>query len=117
MGGKFAMSERIASEVISRRRALSFLGLAALALGVPATVLRVSEAQQPTPEARGQTGAPTAVAQTGEPTTVGQSAGMERRQARRAGRRERRAGRRERRQERRTGRRERRQERRSPGAT
>jgi hypothetical protein len=113
------MSERIASEVISRRRALSFLGLAALALGVPATVLRVSdaEAQQPTPEARGQTGAPTAVAQTGEPTTVGQTAGMERRQARRAGRRERRAGRRERRQERRTGRRERRQERRSPGAT
>ena len=45
------MSEKITSEVISRRRALSFLGLAALSLAVPPVVLTMSDAvaQQPTP--------------------------------------------------------------------
>ena len=85
------MSEKITSEVISRRRAL--LGMAALALAVPTTVLTVSHAEA-------------------------QTAGMERRHERRAGRHERRherrTGRHERRQERRTGRHERREERRSP---
>jgi hypothetical protein len=40
------MSEKIKSEVISRRRALSLLGLAAaLSLTVPPTVLMVSDAE------------------------------------------------------------------------
>jgi len=45
------MSEKIKSEVISRRSALSLLGLAALGLAVPTTVLTVSnaEAQQAAP--------------------------------------------------------------------
>jgi hypothetical protein len=65
------MSEKIKSEMISRRRAVSLLGVAAaLALAAPATVLMVSDAEA-------------------------QTAGMERRQARRTGRRERRETRRE----------------------
>ena len=76
------MIEKINSEMISRRRAFSLVGLAAaLGVAVPTAVLTVSDAE-------------------------GQTAGMERRQ-------ERRAGRHERRQERRTGRHERREERRS----
>ena len=76
------MSEKLNSEMISRRRACSLLGLVvALGFAVPtATVLTMSDAEA-------------------------QTAGMERRQ-------ERRTGRTERRQERRTGRTERRQERR-----
>ena len=95
------MSEQIKSGMISRRTALSLLGLASLSLAVPATMLTTSnaEAQQPA--------APT-VAPTVAPT------GTERRQERRTGRaerrQERREGRTERRQERRTGRTERRQE-------
>ena len=98
-----SMSEQIKSRMISRRTALSLLGLASLSLAVPATMLTTSnaEAQQPA--------APT-VAPTVAPT------GTERRQERRTGRterrQERREGRTERRQERRTGRTERRQERR-----
>ena len=67
------MNREIKSEVISRRSALSLLGLAALGLAVPATVLTVSnaEAQQPA--------APTAPA--AAPMT-----GTERRQERRTGR-------------------------------
>ena len=65
------MSEKIKSEVISRRRAVSLLGIAAsLVLATPATVLTVSDAEA-------------------------QTAGMTRRQARREGRRERRETRRE----------------------
>jgi hypothetical protein len=76
------MGEEINSEMISRRRVFSLLGLAAaLGLAVPTAVLTVSDAEA-------------------------QTVGMERRQARRAGRHERR-------QERRTGRTERRQERRT----
>lgn len=75
------MIEKIKSEMLSRRKAFSLLGLAvALGMAVPAAVLTVSDAEA-------------------------QTAGMERRQQRRAGRHERR-------QERRTGRTERRQHRR-----
>jgi len=93
-------------EVISRRKVLSLLGFAALAM--PCTVLTPSyaEAQQPpTPPSSGQPG-----------VQSGPQTGTERRQERRTGRaerrQERRAGRAERRQERRTGRTERREERR-----
>ena len=80
------MSEKIASELISRRRAFSLLGLAAaLGFALPTTVLTVSDAEA-------------------------QTAGSERRQERRTGRKERReerrTGRKERREERRTGRKE-----------
>jgi hypothetical protein len=53
-----SMSEKIASAVISRRRALSLMGLAALSLAVPPTVLMVSdaEAQQTTPPSAPETG-------------------------------------------------------------
>ena len=65
------MIEKLKSEVISRRRAVSLLGIAAaLVLATPATVLTVSDAEA-------------------------QTAGMTRRQARREGRRERRETRRE----------------------
>ena len=102
------MSEQIKSRMISRRTALSLLGLASLSLAVPATMLTASnaEAQQP-------------AAPTGTPTVA--PTGTERRQERRTGRterrQERREGRTERRQERRTGRTERRQERRGTGTT
>jgi hypothetical protein len=76
------MSEKIKSEMISRRRAFSLLGLAALGLAVPPTVLTVSDAEA-------------------------QTAGMLRRQERRTGRHmrreERRTGRHMRREHRRTG--------------
>ena len=62
--------EKITSEVISRRRAPPLLGMAALALAVPTTVLTVLDAEA-------------------------QTAGMERRQERRAGRHERRQERRQ----------------------
>jgi hypothetical protein len=75
------MSEKIKSEMMSRRRVFSLLGLAAaLGFAAPTTVLTVSDAEA-------------------------QTAGMERRQERRGGRterrQERRTGRTERRQERR----------------
>ena len=77
------MSEQSKSEMISRRRALSLLGIAAaLGLAVPPAVLTVSDAEA-------------------------QTAGMQRRAARRAARRkrreERRMGRQKRREKRRTG--------------
>ena len=104
------MSEKITSEVISRRGALSLLGLAALSLAVPSAVLTVSdaEAQQPAAPPTGASTTPPGAAPTG----------TERRQERRKGRterrQERRKGRTERRQARRKGRKVRRQERRSP---
>ena len=88
------MSEK--SEMISRRKMLSLLGLGALSLAVPGTLLTVSdaEAQQTAPQAPAST--PTA------PQT-----GTERRQARRTRRVSRRAarrkGRKDRRDLRRTG--------------
>jgi hypothetical protein len=74
------MSEEIKSEMISRRRAFSLLGLAALCLAVPATILTVSDAEA-------------------------QTVGMTRRAARRAGRHMRREERRRRRHVRREHRR------------
>ena len=102
------MSEIIKPEVISRRRALSLLGLAAaFGLAVPPTMLTVSDA-----EAQYTTTAP------GAPAAAPQT-GTQRRHERRAGRHERRherrAGRHERREERRTGRHERREERHTTG--
>jgi hypothetical protein len=87
------MSEMIKSEEISRRKALSLLGLvAAFNLAASSTLLTVSEAEA-------------------------QTVGMERRHERRTGRterrQERRTGRTERREARRTGRTERREERRN----
>jgi len=47
------MSEKIKSEVISRRRALSLLGLAAaLGLAVPSTMATVSDAEAEEPGAK-----------------------------------------------------------------
>ena len=94
------MSAIIKSEMISRRKALSLMGLAAaFGLAAAPTVLTVSDAEAQT------AAAPTAA----PPTAAAPTAGMERRQ-------ERRSARHERRQERRTGRHERREVRRT-GAT
>jgi hypothetical protein len=91
------MSSIIKSEMISRRKALSLMGLAAaFGLAAAPTVLTVSDAEAQT------AAAPTAAA----PAATAPTAGMERRQQRRAGRHERR-------QERRTARHDRRQERRT----
>jgi hypothetical protein len=69
------MSEKVRYEVISRRRALSLMGLAALSFAVPPALLRVSDAKaQP---ASPPAGSPPAGAQTGTQT------GTERRQERR----------------------------------
>ena len=87
------MSALIKSETISRRKALSLMGLAAaFGLAAAATVLTV-------PDAEAQTAAaPTAAA----PTAAAPTAGMERRAARHERRQERRTARHWR-QERRTG--------------
>jgi hypothetical protein len=87
------MSAIIKSETISRRKALSLMGLAAaFGLAAAPTVLTVSDAEAQIAAA---------------PTAAAPTAGMERRQERRAGRHERRevrrAGRHERREVRRTG--------------
>jgi hypothetical protein len=102
------MSAIIRSEMISRRKALSLMGLAAaFGLAAAATVLTV-------PDAEAQTAAaPTAAA----PTAAAPTAGMERRAARHERRQERRMARTERRQERRTGRHERREVRRTGTTT
>jgi len=90
--GVMDMSEIITSDLISRRRALSLVGWAAiLSLAAPAAVLTASHAGAQTPAT--------------PPPTTG-TPGMERRKARRTGRDERR-------DERRTGRTERREERRN----
>ena len=72
---------KLNSEVISRRKALSLLGLATLALTVPATVLTVSDAEA-------QQAAP------GTAPSTAPETGTERRQKRRTGRTKRRTGRR-----------------------
>jgi hypothetical protein len=101
------MSAIIKSEMISRRKALSLMGLAAaFGLAAAPTVLTVSDAEAQTAAA---------------PTAAAPTAGMERRQERRAARHERRQERRmartERRQERRAGRHERREVRRTGTTT
>ena len=83
------MKQEIKMEMISRRKALSLLGLGA-ALG-----FTLSSALEPL-EADAQEAAPTAAAPSG-------THGMQRRQGRRSGRHERRHGRQEHRHERRTG--------------
>ena len=87
------MSEKL----ISRRGAFSLLGLAA-ALALPTTVLMTSDAEaqaQPTPAAPAPAApAPTAPAPTAAAPTAPATSGMNRRQARRAGRHERREARR-----------------------
>ena len=90
------MTEKSETEMMSRRRAFSILGLAALSMAMSPTVLTVSdaEAQQPS----------TQTPQTGTTTTP--QTGTQRRE-------ERRKERTERRQERRTARTERRQARRT----
>lgn len=98
------MSEKIKSEMISRRRAFSLLGLAALGFALPAEVLTASDAE---------------AQQTGAPAPSSPETGTERRQERRTHRTERRQERRiertERRKKRRTGRHERRKKRRGAG--
>jgi|SRR6476469_1838982 hypothetical protein len=97
------MSVITKSEMISRRKALSLMGLAAaFGLAAAATVLTV-------PDAEAQTAA--------APTAAAPTAGMERRAARHERRQERRMARTERRQERRTGRHERREVRRTGTTT
>jgi hypothetical protein len=108
--GSLDVTERNQTEMISRRRVFSILGLAALTAALAPTVLTVSdaEAQQPsttTPQNP----------QTGTKTTS--ETGTERRQGRRSARtqrrQERRTARTNRRQERRNARMERRHERRT----
>jgi len=94
------MSEVITLDLISRRRALSLMGWAAvLGLAAPAVVLTASDARAQTPATPTPATPATPAPATGTP-------GMERRK-------ERRTGRDERRTERRTGRTERREERRN----
>jgi len=72
---------KLNSEVFSRRKALSLLGLATLGLTVPATVLTLSDAEA-------QQAAP------GTAPSTAPETGTERRQERRTGRTRRRTGRR-----------------------
>jgi len=97
------MSEKL----ISRRGAFTLLGLgAALGFAVPTTALMTSDAEaQAQPIAPAPTGpAPTGPAPTGPAPTAPATSGMNRRQARRAGRHERREARRNARQMRREAR-------------
>ena len=97
------MSETIKSEVISRRKALSLMGLAAvLGLAAATTVLTVSDADAQNTQAGEKAGE----------KTVERVTGTERRHERREGHHERRHERREGRHERRHGQREGRHERR-----
>src|SRR6202041_2831963 len=97
------MSAVIKSEMISRRKALSLMGLAAaFGLAAAPAVLTVSDAEAQTAAA---------------PTAAAPTAGVQRRAARHERRQERRMARTERRQGRRTARTERRQERRTGTAT
>jgi hypothetical protein len=98
------MSEKIKSQMISRREAFSLLGLAAaLGFALPAEVLTASDA-----EAQAQTTAPAPPGGTTAPAPSGGTVGMQRRHARRTARHERRHARR-------TGRHERREKRRGGG--
>ena len=102
-GGDFLEVSNMSEKPISRRGAFSLLGLAA-ALALPTTVLMTSDAEaqaQPSPAAP----APAAPAPTAAAPTAPATSGMNRRQARRAGRHERREARRNARHERREARR------------
>jgi hypothetical protein len=95
--GRFKVAERNETEMISRRKAFSFLGLAALGLAAAPTLLMTSEGAE---------------AQTTQFPQTGTERRQERRGARQERRQERRTYRTERRTERRTNRTERRTERR-----
>jgi hypothetical protein len=99
------VTETTEMEVISRRRAFSILGLAALSLAMAPTVLTVSDAEAQQPSTTPQTGTATT------PQT-GAGRRQERRRERTEQRQERRTARTERRQKRRAARTERRNERR-----
>ena len=90
------MSEKIKYEMVSRRMALSLLGLGALSLAVPGTLLVMSDAE-----------AQQAVPTSPPPASSAPQTGTERRQERRTSRVKRRTarrkGRKERRDVRRTG--------------
>ena len=91
-GGDFLEVSNMSEKLISRRGAFSLLGLAA-ALALPTTVLMTSDAEaqaQPSPAAP----APAAPAPTAAAPSAPATSGMNRRQARRAGRHERREARR-----------------------
>jgi hypothetical protein len=81
-------NKEIKSEVISRRNALSLLGLAALSLAVPTVVLTVSEAEAQQPAAPGAPMTGTERRQERHTRRVGRR--VYRRNARRKGRQERR---------------------------
>ena len=91
------MSEKTQTEILSRRKLFSILGLATLALAAPPTVLMVStaEAQAPSTPPTPQTGA-TAAPQTGRQgrRLARRQARINRRQARRQTRLQRRQARR-----------------------
>jgi len=95
-------------KMISRRGAFSLLGLAAaLGFGVPTSMITMSDAEaqaQPTAPAPSAP-APSAPAPSASTPSAPETAGMNRRQARRAGRHERREARRNARHERREARR------------
>jgi hypothetical protein len=92
---------------ISRRGVFSLLGLAAtVGLGVPTTMLTMSEAEaQAQPTAPPSSAPPPSAATPSTPAPSASSSGMTRRQARRAGRHERREARRNARHQRRMARR------------
>jgi hypothetical protein len=93
----------MSEKVISRRTAFSLLGLAAaVGFAVPTAVLTTSDAEA---QAQPIAPAPTAPAPTAPAPTAPATSGMNRRQARRAGRHERREARRNARQMRREARR------------
>jgi hypothetical protein len=99
------VTEKNETEMISRRRAFSVFGLAALSLALAPPVLTVSDAEAQQPSTSPQTGTATT-------TQTGTERRRERRGERSEQRQERRTARTERRQKRRTARTERRNERR-----
>ena len=86
------MSEKIKSEMISRRRALSLLGLGALSLALPGTLLMVTdaEAQQAVPSSPPPASTPSAPQTGTERRQERRTRRVKRRTARRKGRKERR---------------------------
>ena len=104
------MTEKTEAKVISRRRAFSILGLAALSLAMAPTVLTVSDAEAQQPSTASGTGTAPKTGATSAPQSGAQRR-HERREARRNRRHERREARRERRQQRREARNQRREER------
>jgi hypothetical protein len=108
--GRFLGGLHMSEQLISRRGAFSLLGLAAaLGFAVPTTMLMESDAEaqaQPSPAASAPIApAPTAPAPTAAAPAAPETSGMNRRQARRAGRHERREARRNAREMRREARR------------